>query len=551
MASSMSDALAEGRHAFEEHSWETAYERLSDADEQLQPSDLEMLAKIAHLTGRGQECEDFFARAHSGYLDAGKIDRAAECAFWEGFRLLNEGEHARGGGWLARAQRLLDESAVECAVQGLLLLPSGLKAMGQGDAKRAYQQFAEADEIGRRFDHTDLQTLARLGQGQALVRMNQAREGMALLDEVMIDVTAGDPSPIIVGIVYCAVIDACDEVFDLPRAREWTMAFSRWCSAEPEIVPFRGECLIRRAELMQVHGRWSDALEEALRAAERLSAPPGKRAAGEAYYTQAELHRLRGEFEEAEASFREAERWGRSAMPGRALLRLAEGNTGAAAHDVRRAIGEAEDRRTRSKLLPAFIEILLAVGDVAAARHGAEELTEIAELLEANYLQALAQYADGTVLLAEERPREALSVLRQSLTAFRELGAPYDAARALLQTGLACRALGDDASCRVEIEEARAAFERLNAAADLERLIELAPTITRQEKRESEAPAGLTAREIEVLELVATGKTNRAIAEELFISEKTVARHVSNIFNKLGVSSRAAATAFAYEEGIV
>lgn len=540
----MADALTRGREAYRRHAWEQAFTNLTSAvaEDGAAPDDLVMLARAAHLTGRDHECEEYLSRAHSRFLDDEEVEQAAECAFWLGFRLLHGGERARGGGWLARAQRTLDEAGVESGVRGLLLLPEALGSLGP-DPDRALDLFSQAYEIGRRFDHADLLILSRLGRGQALIRAGRTTEGIRLLDEVMVDVTAGDASPMIVGIIYCGVIDACHELFDLRRAHEWTEAFTRWCASEPDVVSFRGECLIRRAEIMQVHGKWSDAMNEAERAGERLSQPPGQRAAGAAYYRQGEIHRLRGEFEEAERDYREAERWGRSPHPGFALLRIAQGQTDAAEAGIRKALEEATGRRTRSNLLPAFVEILLAVGDVEGARAGADELSEIAEALDSPYFDALAEVAEGSVLLEQGDCRKGLTTLRGALTTFREFGAAYEEARTLVQIARACRGLGDDEACETELEEARSLFERLKAQPDLERLG--VPT------GEEQAPGGLTPRELEVLGLVATGMTNRAIADKLYISEKTVARHLSNIFNKLGISSRAAATAFAYEHDLV
>lgn len=541
----MADTLTKGRDAYERHEWSDAYAMLTEAekDGRLGPDDMARLARAAHLIGDDERCDDLLSRAHSAYLEEGDLEQAAECAFWLAFRLLQAGERARGGGWLARTQRLVDESELEGAITGFLLLPQALGALSQGATAQADEHFAAAYEIGRRYRNAELTTLARLGRGQALVRMGKIPEGISLLDEVMVDITTGDVSPLIIGIVYCAVIAACHEVFDLRRAQEWTEAFTRWCAAEPEVEPFRGECMIRRAEIMQVHGRWSDAMDVARRAGDHLSRPPGQRAAGAAFYRQAEIRRLRGEFVEAEKAFREAQRWGRTPQPGLALLRLNQGRTNSALADIRRAVEEAADQRTRSNLLPAFVEILVAAGEMDEAGRMADELNGIADTIGAPYLGALAHFATGIVVRASGRNEEALTALRSALTTFREVGAPYEAARTLVEIGLACRALGDEASCAMEFDEARSEFERLNAAPDLARLDELTDTRS--------APGGLTPRELEVLTLVATGKTNREIAEELFISEKTVARHISNIFNKLGLSSRAAATAYAYEAGLM
>jgi DNA-binding CsgD family transcriptional regulator len=541
----MIDSISSGREAFRRQAWSEAYAYLLAADRRgsLAAADLEMLGWSAHLIGERVVSDEMLGRAHRVFLDAGDVEKAAKCAFWIGFRLIQAGEHAQGSGWLARSQRVLEDAEVECVVQGFLLLPRALGSLAGGDPAGARERFVRAGEIARRFSDPDLLTLSRLGQGQALIQSGQIDEGGTLLDEVMVAVTAGDVSPIVVGLVYCSVLSACHDIFDMRRAKEWTAAFTRWCESMPEMEPFRGECLTRRAEILQVDGDWADALDEAQRAGDWLTQPPGQRAAGGAFYCQAELHRLRGEFAESHAAYREAARWGRSPQPGMALLRLAEGQVRDAAESIRRVLEETDDRRHRATRLAAAVEILLAAGDVSGARTVVDELSRLAADVGGPYLDGLGCHAEGSVLAAEGRHHAALVALRRSLALWRELGAPYEAARSLVRIGLSCRALGDADSCEVELAEARRLFKRLGAPPDLERIDLLSS--------ERAAPGGLTPRELEVLTLVATGMTNRAVAEHLFISEKTVARHVSNIFSKLAISSRAAATAYAYEHDLV
>jgi DNA-binding CsgD family transcriptional regulator len=533
--------LDQGRQSLRTRAWSAAFSQLSAADREspLGPEDLGELAKIGYLIGKQSEGADFLSRAHQGFLARGDAQRAARCAFWLGFTLLINGEQAQAGGWLSRAARLL-EGQSDCVEQGYLLLPEGYQSVHGGDPAGARVAFVQAAAIGERFGDKDLTTLALQGQGRALIRQGEIARGITLLDEAMVAVTANEVSPLVAGGVYCSVIEACGEIFDLRRAQEWTSALAQWCSSQPDVAPYRGHCLVRRAEILQLHGAWADALGEAQRACECLSQPAPKPAVGAAFYRLAELHRLRGEFDEAEEAYRQASRWQQTQQPGWAQLRLAQGNIEAASAAIRRVAEEVREPGSRARILDVYVEIVLAANDVGSARAAADELAEIAEQRSVPFLRALSLRATGAVRLAEGDAQSALSVLRQSWMIWCDLEAPYEAARVRMLIALACREMGDNDAAELELSAARETFKQLHAVPALARLDALSP-------KKAESTNGLlTARELEVLKLVASGKTNRGIAGKLGISEKTVARHLSNIFNKLDLSSRAAATGYAF-----
>jgi DNA-binding CsgD family transcriptional regulator len=540
-------ALAQGREAGQRLAWREAYTSLSLADQSssLGGADLELLAAAAYLLGQADECRQALQRAHRAHIAAGDVRRAARCLFWVAFTLLLEGNLAVAGGWLAKAGRLLDQEPRECAELGLLLLPSVVQASIEGDNAQAEAAARRAAEIGGRFGDADLFALGVHFQGRALMKLGRVREGLALLDESMISVVTGEVWHPVAGNIYCSMIDACLEISDLRRADEWTTALAAWWAKQPDLVTFTGQCLIHRAEIMQLHGAWPEAVEETRRACERLAHAADRYTTGAALYRQAEIHRARGDLTAAENAFREATEWGHEAQPGLALLRLVQGETEAAAGAIRRVVTETTDRLRRAKLLPAYVEIMLAAGDISAAREAADELGEIVGVYDTPALRAVAGCALGGVLLAEGEARPALGALRHAWEQWRALNAPYEAAGARVLIGLACRTLGDEESAALELEAARRVFAELGAAPDLVRVEQL----TR--KQPPAAAHGLTPREMQVLRLVAAGKTNHAIAADLVIAEKTVDRHVTNIFTKLGVSSRAAATAYAYQHQLI
>lgn len=543
MASSEAD-LDRGRSAFREHRWSEAFEQFVDADRTggLPTADLERLSTVETLIGRVTASVDALTRAHEEYLVVGDVASAARCGAWLGMYLMNNGEMARSQGWFARARRLVDELGEPCPAEGLLLVPVALGMLYGGNPAGALRVFGESQAIGEKFQDRDLISLSLLGTGQATLMLGDISAGLRLFDEAMVAVTAGELSPVPSGLIYCAVVGNCHLAFDLRRALEWTAALDHWCGERPDMVLFTGQCQAHRAELYRLHGAWSEAAAAA-KAAQGLSASGDYMALFGGHYQLGEVQRLTGELDAADESYRLAGRSGYEPQPGLALLHLSRGDA-AHAQAVLRGAADAADLATRRHLLPALVEIELAAGDRAAARRAADELTTVARDCGMPMAQAASCQADGAVLLAEDAPGQAVPVLRRAWTLWRELGVPYEAARCRTLVGLACRTMGDDVSAAMDFDAAYAEFVELGAGP----AAAWAASLQRQAGKADAGP--LTPRELQVLRQVAAGKANRVIAGDLYLSEKTVARHISNIYLKLGLQSRAAATRYAYEHGL-
>lgn len=537
----MSD-IERARQRYKERAWDDAYAELSRADEisPLQAEDLERLVWAAALTGRDDEMLAALERLYRVQLDAGEQLNAARSAFWLGFRLFAMGEPGRGSGWLSRCQRIVEEQDVECVERGYLLLPLTYKALATGDLPGAAEMASTAAALGDRHRDADLSALARTVRGRALLWDGKVDEGLPVLDEAMLAVTTEEVSPLVKGLVYCNVIATCQKVFALERAREWTSLLAAWCDAQPQLVTFTGSCRVHRAEVMELSGAWGDAMVEARRASE----PPEDEAAADACYQQAEIYRLQGDFRAAEAAYKQANQLGREPQPGFSLLRLAQGRRDDACAAIRRVVAATTDPLQRVRLLSACVEILIASAEIEQANAACDQLEVISQRFSMPFLGAITAHARGLVLLAEGDAPGALSMLRRAFQTYREEETPYLAARVRVSVAQACREVGDEDGAKLELEAAQEVFERLGAAPDLQRLHEAI--------QKASAPThGLTRRELQVLRLVAAGKTNKVIAQTLSLSEKTVDRHVSNILNKLRVASRSAATAFAYQHHLI
>jgi DNA-binding CsgD family transcriptional regulator len=520
------------REQFRHREWQDAYRTLSAADRArgLEAEPLELLASAAYLSGREEESLAAFERAYHAWAAVGQAARAARCASWISLMLLFRNEAGRATGWLGRAERLLDRDGLDCAERGYLLLPVAEKQLASRELDAAFETASRAAAIGERFGDVELTATARHQQGRAFLHQGRVAEGLPLLDECMVAVTGGELSPIMTGLLYCSVIGECLQVHALGRAREWNAAMADWCARQPQLVAFTSTCRVHRSEVLLWSGAWAQAFEEARSACRRSAGDEP----GAAHYQQGEVHRLSGELAAAEESYRRASRAGCEPQPGLALLRLAQGRTDAALAAMHRVVGATSDPLERTRLLPAYVEVLLAAGDLEAAGAAARELETIAESFASEALDAMAAQARGAVEIAAGEPQSALGRLRRAHDLWQRLGAPYALARVRELIAAACLALGDEDGSRLELDAARDLLARLGAVPGPDR-----------------RARNLTARELQVLALVAAGKTNKRIARELGLSDRTVDRHVSNIFTKLDVSSRAAATAYAYENKLI
>jgi DNA-binding CsgD family transcriptional regulator len=537
------EQLQRAREAFARRDWVAAYEGLSAVGSDAFPAaDFADLATAAFLVGRHNDCIQALQRAYQEHLVAGDERAAARAAFWLAMTLVDRGEHAVAGGWISRAERIVEGFAEDTVEHGYLLFYRMLVHILGGDPVTGLEEATTLTSYGRRFTNPDLLAAGLMAQGRCLLYLGRVPEGVRLLDEAMVGVTTGELSPIFAGHTYCSLIEACQEISDFGRVAEWTTTLTTWCDKQVGLVPFTGQCAVHRGQVMRVRGAFQEAVTELDAAAARYVAADTLPAAGLAFAEKGDVLRIRGEYDAAEAAFQRATGLGHDPQPAHALLSLARGRTEAACAAVRRVLGERRDTIHRSQLLPGAIEVLIGADDLAAARPLVAELDAVGRDFESSSIQAMAGYAVGALALAEGRSEDALAPLRPALQAWRELDWPYEAARTQVLLGRALRALGDEESATAELETAARSLAALGAApaaTDVRRL--LAPDAL---------PGGLSAREAEVLRLVASGRSNPEIAATLFLSEKTVARHLSNIFTKLDVSSRTAAAAYAFDHGL-
>lgn len=532
------DELERARESFRQRDWQAAYDGFGRCDA-LSGDDHDARAESAWWLGRTAEAIDAYGEAYQFHVQAGAPPRAALSAFMLAVHTRLKGDAAQSDGWMARAQRLLAD-VPEGAAHGYPLYLQIAGLMGSGDLEAATESALRMQDLGRRHGDATLIAIGVFFEGRSQIKQGNVKEGLALLDEAMLAALSDSLRPFWTGAIYCGLMDACHELVDLRRASEWTEATRRWCAPLPLATLYPGICRVHRAQVLQVHGAWEQAEDEAAGACRDLVGVDVF-AVADGYYEIGQIRRLRGDVAGAETAYTRAHDLGRDPQPGLALLRLAQGRIDAASHSIAAALaGATGSRLERAPLHDAQAQIALAAGDLDLADRAAALLAETAAAFDSPGLEAAAHRCTGATVLARGDASSALPSLRLAVQLWQELDAPYEAARTRVLLGVAYRAVGDDDAGDRECAAARASFERLGAAADLQAL-----------DQGSALPCGLTEREAEVIRLVASGKSNRAIAADLYLSEKTVARHLSNIFAKVGVASRSGATAFAFSSGLV
>ncbi len=545
MATSEVDGLlAAAREAFGREDWRGAFDSYRPARErgELSADDCYALAETAWWVGEIEVALKAWDDAHRLYARAGQRRRAAMAAMFVAAHSMERGDVAVGSGWMNRTRRLLRYEP-EGAEHGYPLYYEIFELMAAGDLGGAVAAARRMQELGNRFDDATLVAVALVGEGRAILKQGRVSEGMGLLDEAMLAAMSEDLHPVWAGAIYCHLMDACRELGEVRRAVEWTEAAERWCEKLPDTGLYRGICRVHRAQVLQLQGAWDQAEREATNAcADMVRLHLGTVAAG--HYEIGEIRRLRGDLAGAEEAFRRAHELGHDAQPGLALVRQAQGQVSAAEASIRAALAaRVGDRLARAELCAAQVEIAVMAGAVDTARAASDELEATADAYGSSGLTAAARQARGAVLLAAGSASEAVTTLRSACRLWQELDAKHRAAKTRVLLAEAYRDLGDEDASELELDAASVVFERLGAALDVLRVAKL--------RGRSELPGGLTEREAEVLRLVATGRGNRDIAAALFISERTVHRHLSNIFAKLGVTSRTAATAYAFEHDLV
>jgi DNA-binding NarL/FixJ family response regulator len=500
------------------------------------------LAEAAWWEGAVEESLSAYEEAYRLYLHSEEAGHrpAAMLAMDIGFLWYLRGEEAIGSGWISRAQRLLDGQPA-CVEHGYLQSLQIDAALSQSDFDAAIEVARAVAALGAEHDDATLIACALVGEGIAMIKQGRVGDGLAILDEAMLPVVAGRVRPSYAGNIYCQLMSVCHDLADLRRAEQWTDATARWCEGFSNAVMFMGICRVHRVQLLQVRGEWAQAEDEIQRVCDELGAM-NVIAVGVALYELAEVRRLCGDLVESEEAYAEAHRCGRDPQPGLALLWLAQGKHRAALEAVQAAEATTSDRLAKTRLWEAMVEVALTADDLTTARRAADELDAAATTYASSGLVAAAVLARGRVQLAGGDARGAVESLGEARQRWQDLNAPYRVAQVRVQLARALQALRSESGATLELDAADAAFAQLGVTRR---------GATTMADPAASLPGGLTPREAEVLGLVARGMTNREVAAALVLSEKTVARHLANLYTKLDVASRTAAAAFAHDHGLV
>lgn len=533
-----------------------------DEVEPLSAWDLELLAESAQVMGRGELAVATLRRAYEARVASGEVNRAIAIAFWLWQALVINGEFSRAGGWASLMRGLIGwvpenrgagpaEIPASTEDSGWLLITEAYGLIGTRRYEEAGGVLETAARLGASKAETDLKAFATTMWGRALVKSGRLGEGLSHLDEAMVAIVDRETTPRATSMLYCSAIATCLEAHEWNRAREWTLALGAWLDELPhQSGVYFGNCRIYRSLLWRLRGDWPQALHELDEVCGELREGFGQRIAGHAYYELGELHRMLGD-PEAEHDYRRARERGAEDQPGLALLRLSQGETASAVAGIRRGLVEATDPLARLGLLPACVQIMLGAGHLQEAESAAEEIASIVTTYDTPVVRAELAQARGAVSLARGDVDSALILLREAARTWREVEAPYAVASVAVLVAQVCRALRDDEAAEAELESARETFTRLGARPDVRRVEALQRRQGQTSHQASTTAHALTGRELEVLALVAAGASNHEIAGRLFLSDRTVHRHVSHIFDKLGVRSRTAAAAVAIRDRLL
>jgi class 3 adenylate cyclase/DNA-binding CsgD family transcriptional regulator len=536
------DPLASLRNAMHRHDWQAALDiaRTVPVDSpELDADRSDLMADAAWWLGRLDDCIVARERAYRSYDELGNHRRAGQCAVWLFEHHAMKASPAMAGAWLRRARRALADDP-DCTEHGAMLLREAEVAHGSGELDRAHALAAAVIVLSRTLHSADLEAQALQTVGRILIDQGEVADGLGHLDEAMLFAVEGRLGPYATGKIYCSLISACEELGDFDRSAEWTEATTKWAQQHPFAI-FPGICRIHRAVVLKRSGALAEAEHEAERACEELhDRHVGNCAA--AYAEVGDIRRRLGQLDRAEEAFAEAQRLCGQPCGGLALLRLAQGRTETALAIITGCLSNTKNQLARSALLPSFVHVAIAAGDLPAAAEALTELDAIAAGFQTRTLRATALSSRARLQLAEGNADEACGTLRQALDAWQVLRVPYEVATTHTLLGQALRQRGDNSGAAESFAAASTLFDQIGVSLDARRLADEAhPAL----------PAGLTMREVEVLRLIAAGMTNNEIAAALCLSVKTVSRHLSNIFTKIGVTSRAAATAFAFEHQLV